>query len=113
MCCFVVPMAQAIATTVYRKVCGSRIDSGNVFMRNIPALEKMLWGGTVMLIVDHIISGELSWQFPFFTALNAANGWSVLLEEMLGTGVPMSVVLTVVWMAYSVIVERRKSASAL
>lgn len=110
MCCFVVPLVQAAATSVYRKVCGSRIDEGNVFMRNIPALEKMLWGGSVMLIVDHVINGELTWQFPFFTALNAANGWTVMLEEMLTVGVPMSVVLTAVWMVYALLSEKRSIA---
>lgn len=90
-------MAQAIATSAYRKANAQTIDnSEHALTRNIPALEKMLWGGTVMLIVDHVINGELTWRFPFFTALETG-GFSVMLREMLTVGVPMSLILTAVW----------------
>lgn len=103
MCCFIVPMVQAIATTVYRKKNSSSIYSAqaSVLKHNLPTLEKMLWGGTVMLVVDHIINGELSWRFPFFTALNEFGGAEVMLREMLSVGVPMSLVLTAVWAIYA------------
>lgn len=106
MSCFLVPLVQAAATTIYRKhLCKTNQDS-NWLKRNIPALEKMLWGGSVMLIVDHIINGELTWRFPFFTALTAEGGASVFWGEILTVGVPMSVVLTLVWILYAVIKER-------
>ena len=64
MSCFLVPLVQAAATTIYRKhFCKTDSDSHpNVLKRNVPALEKMLWGGSIMLIVDHIINGELTWH---------------------------------------------------
>lgn len=100
MCCFLVPMAQAIATSVYRKHNSQDINScSSLLKHNIPGLEKMLWGGTVMLIVDHIINGEVTWRFPFFTALNQVDGWQIMLKEMLTVGVPMSLVLTAFWAA--------------
>ena len=103
MACFVVPLVQAIATSACRPLV--RKDS---FMgRNISSLEKMLWGGSVMLIVDHIINGELTWRFPFFTALAEVGGARTMLMEMLTVGVPMSVVLTLVWAIYALIVERK------
>ena len=51
----------------------------------------MLWGGSLMLIVDHIINGEVTWMYPFFTALETEGGGLVMLNEMLTVGVPMSV----------------------
>jgi hypothetical protein len=72
----------------------------------------MLWGGTVMLIVDHIINGELTWRFPFFTALGQTGGWEVMLREMLTVGVPMSLVLTVVWALWVVWKDRRALKAA-
>lgn len=104
MCCFLVPMAQAIATTAYRKLNEKSINSSgaNILKRNVPALEKMLWGGTVMLIVDHIISGEVTWKAPFFTALEQVGGANIMLREMLTVGVPMSIVLTLVWAVYAI-----------
>ena len=46
MACFLVPMAQAIATTIYRKHNSASINSPEaaVLKHEIPALEKMLWG---------------------------------------------------------------------
>ena len=103
MCCFLVPLAQAVATSIY---CNH-----NPGKKNLPALEKMLWGGTVMLIVDHVISGELTWRFPFFTALDQTGGAGIMLREMLTVGVPMSLVLTLVWAVYAVL-KNRRTASA-
>ena len=74
---------------------------------HIPALEKMLWGGSVMLIVDHILSGELSWRFPFFTAVNEVGGAEVFFRELLGVGVPMSLAISVVWAVYAFVKMRR------
>ena len=101
-------MAQAIATSAYRKANAKAIESSeHALTRNIPALEKMLWGGTVMLIVDHIINGEVTWRYPFFTALTEAGGADAMLREMLTVGVPMSLVLTAVWVVYALAKERK------
>ena len=99
MCCFLVPLAQAVATTVYRKVRNSG--------EKVRTLEKMLWGGSIMLIVDHIINGELTWKYPFFTALTDAGGASVFLRELLSVGVPMSLAITAVWGIWALSSERR------
>lgn len=105
MCCFLVPMAQAVATTVYRKLNEKSINgpAANFLKCKVPALEKMLWGGTVMLIVDHILNGELTWRAPFFTALEQADGVNVMLHELLAVGFPMSLVLTLIWGAYALL----------
>ncbi len=100
-------MAQAIVTSAYRKVNEKSIETADsALKRQIPALEKMLWGGTVMLIVDHVINGELTWQYPFFTALETG-GFPVMLREMLIVGVPMSLVLTAVWAVWTLVKSRR------
>ena len=103
MACFVVPLVQAVATSALRK-WGKK---DGFVGRNLKSLELMLWGGSVMLIVDHILNGELTWRFPFFTALTAEGGASVFWGEILTVGVPMSVVLTLAWILYAVIKERK------
>ena len=110
MSCFIVPLTQAIATSAYRKTHKNSIESAeaSALKRNLPALEKMLWGGSVMLVVDHVINGELTWRFPFFTALENAGGGAVMLREMLTVGVPMSLVITAVWAVYALAKERKK-----
>ena len=112
MACFIVPLVQAVATTAYRK----RMEKTQVepaqsnyhaLSKHLPALEKMLWGGSLMLIVDHILNGEVTWMYPFFTALETEGGGLVMLKEMLTVGVPMSVIVTAVWAAWAYAKERK------
>jgi hypothetical protein len=67
----------------------------------------MLWGGSLMLIVDHIINGEVTYIYPFFTALESEGGAIVMLREMLTVGVPMSVLVTAVWALWCYAKERK------
>ena len=110
MACFIVPLVQAVATTVYRKRHAAEIAAPDapVLRHRLPDLEKMLWGGTLMLIVDHVINGELTWRFPFFTALNELEGAQVMLREILVVGVPMAAVLTAAWIVWAILKESRK-----
>ena len=101
MSCFVVPLAQAVVTSAIRK-------SNEKNNRSDHSAFAMLWGGSVMLVVDHIINGELTWRFPFFTALENAGGGAVMLREMLTVGVPMSLVITAVWAVYALAKEHRR-----
>ena len=91
--CFFVPLTQAIATTVYR-VCTKQTDT--FVGRNLKTLELMLWGGSIMLLIDHIVNGELF-------------AWN--LRELLTIGVPMSVVVTAVW-AIGCLLKERKAVKA-
>ena len=107
MSCFIVPLAQAVATTLSRKMFEkNNKNSQNVWIQQLPKLELMLWGGTAMLIVDHILSGEVTWQYPFFTALTEVGGVQTMLKEMLTVGVPMSLIVTALWAGY-VVMKRR------
>lgn len=102
-----------MVTSTYRKVNQNKLEkSPSALKRHIPALEKMLWGGSVMLIVDHVINSELTWRFPFFTALEQAGGGTVMLREMLTVGLPMSLVITAVWAVYA-LVKSRKTKTAV
>lgn len=108
MACFVVPLLEAAAVSAFRKINAKKIDNpdASALMRHVPALEKMLWGGSLMLVVDHIINGELTWAFPFFTALSQEGGLQVVLREMLTVGVPMAAALTAAWAAWALLKEK-------
>ena len=105
MACFVAPLVQAIATTAYRKISKTPAPA------SLQTLETMLWGGSVMLIVDHVINGELTWQFPFFTALSQTGGAAQMWREILTVGVPMCLVITAVWAVWAVLARRRKAVA--
>lgn len=87
--CFSVPLTQSIATTIYRKTTK---NTDSFVGRNLKTLELMLWGGSVMLIVDHIINGE-------FLAWNPM--------ELLTVGLPMSLAVTAIWAFYCYTKERK------
>jgi len=109
MSCFVVPLVEAIVVSACRK---RAVQSAHPVWRELPALEKMLWGGTLMLVVDHVINGELTWRFPFFTALGLEGGGAVMLREMLTAGVPMALVLTAAWAAWALVKARKARLAA-
>ena len=101
MACFIVPLTQAIATTVYRKHLEKKVQlEGEKCLSTfnfklstrLKALELMLWGGSMMLLVDHLVNGELF-------------AWN--LREVLTIGVPMSVVVTAVWAIWCYAKERK------
>ena len=104
MACFIVPLTQAVATTIYRKTTK---NTDSFVGRNLKTLEQMLWGGSLMLVLDHIINGEVTWKYPFFTALKIEGGGLVMLREMVTVGVPMSLLVTLVWAAYCYMKERK------
>ena len=106
MACFIVPLTQAIATTAYRKHVATT-GKDTFVTRNLKTLEQMLWGGSLMLVLDHIINGEVTYIYPFFTALATEGGGMVILREMLTVGVPMSVLVTAVWAVYCYLKERK------
>jgi ACR3 family arsenite efflux pump ArsB len=87
--CFLVPLTQAVVTTVYR-VCTKQTDT--FVGRNLKTLELMLWGGSIMLVVDHLVNGE------FFA-------WNPM--ELLTVGLPMSLAVTAIWAVYCYAKERK------
>jgi hypothetical protein len=123
MACFVAPATVAIVTTVARKVVEKREGvsatkqaDGRVtkvsgkWTQRLGWLNTMLWGGTIMLVLDHLISGELTMQPPFLTALQTPATTDAMFREILITGGAMTGAVLVVWAAMIVLVERRARA---
>jgi hypothetical protein len=84
MACFIAPAAAAIAATVIKK----RMPSRWLFGR----LTLMLWGGVLMLLVDHAATGEIIPYFPFFT-----KSWNEIWPEVIKIGLPMTLLIFAVW----------------
>ena len=91
MSCYIVPLVQAVAVSACRK---AGVKTGFIG-RNLASLETMLWGASVALVIDHAINGELFTWMPM---------------EMLRVGVPMSLAVTLAWVVWAWLKERRKSA---
>ena len=110
MCCFVVPMAEAVivtaATLIMQQTQSEKLQSRNLqaamhepqpFYKNLALLAKMLWLVTGVLVIDHAMNGELMWAYPFFTAATSPDGISTMIHEMSTIGVAMSAFITAVW----------------
>jgi len=84
MACFLVPTGAAIVTTAMGKKVPEKY--------HLNWLNSMLWGGVVMLAVEHIAHGEVVLYPPFLTA-----GLYEVLPEMLRVGVPMTLAIVLIW----------------
>ncbi|MDI9498200.1 MAG: hypothetical protein QM270_06930 [Bacillota bacterium] len=114
MACFLVPVAEAVVTTVIAKAAksretesaGSKPGSGKgrfetenkvPFSRKLKWLSNMLWGGSALLAFEHVWHGEVVPWFPFLTAASDPAETAEMLAEMATVGVSMAVLVTAVW----------------
>ena len=92
MACFTAPLAQALVVTAARSACKDKAaKSRNPFVRRIGWLQKMLFGGSFLLAVEHVWHGEVVPWFPFLTGDN-------VLYEIATTGLTMCAAVTGVWL---------------
>ena len=122
MACFLVPVAEAVVTTIITKVVKSKEKEEKVkvsfsngiiedttkikFSTKLGWLNKLLLGGSALLAFEHIWHGEVVPFFPFLTAFKTAD----MLKEMASTGVIMAILVTSVWVCMlfvSNIIEKR------
>ncbi|MDE5765374.1 MAG: hypothetical protein K2I00_10535 [Ruminococcus sp.] len=114
MACFLVPAAEAVVTTIAKKVISkkekenpSEIQKIN-FSEKLDWLNKMLWGGSGLLAFEHLWHGEIIPFFPFLT--NAADSVDriAMLQEMATSGVGMAVLVTAVWLGMISVMSARE-----
>ena len=106
MACFLVPVTEAVITTVAGKAVkaaekknGAESAEGHIaFSEKIKWLNNMLWGGSALLAFEHVWHGEVVPFFPFLTAASDPASLSEMLSEMATRGVGMAVLVTAVWL---------------
>ena len=120
MACFLVPVGETVVTTVVQKVIEKnerktgvvkQPKTGLTWSRRLSWLNKMLWGGAVLLAFEHIWHGEISAVPPFLTAMQSADETAVMLHEMATFGSAMAVTITVVW-GIMILIAELKARSA-
>jgi len=92
MACFLVPMALAILTTLIQKTSRSMAEK-----LKLGTLNVLLWGGVVLLAVEHVWHGEVTPWPPYLTAMATSSDIPIMLHEMATVGTAMSVVVTLSW----------------
>ena len=115
MACFVVPVAEAVVTTLAAKAIASREqkeDNGKIkFSTKLGWLNKLLWGGSALLAFEHIWHGEVIPTFPFLTAVKDGET-AEMLQEMGTNGVAMAVLVTAVWGCMLIVSSIREKYAA-
>ena len=109
MACFLVPAAEAVVTTVAAKVMKKNAKDNEEklsFATKLEGLNKLLWGGSLLLCYEHVGSGEITPFFPFLTAMNDPAETVVMLEEMAVYGGTMAVFMTAVWAVGCLVVDK-------
>ena len=115
MACFLVPVTEAVITTIAAKAMTSKeaapetvkvqMDDTEIetvekipFSRKLGWLNKLLWGGSALLAFEHVWHGEVTPWFPFLTAAGNPADTAEMLHEMSTAGVAMAVLVTAVWL---------------
>ena len=115
MACFTAPLAQALVVTAAKSARKDKVaNSRNPFVRRLGWLQKMLFGGSFLLAIEHVWHGEITWRYPFLTAVKDGNT-SELLHEIATLGVAMAVLITAVWVGMVIVssaLEKRRAPAA-
>ena len=90
MACFIAPMSLAIVTTIFRKKIPENLKIG--------WLNIMIWGGVIMLAVEHIAHGEVVLYPPFLTVMQTPAEIPVMLQEMATIGGTMTIAILFIWL---------------
>ncbi|MGQ9552242.1 MAG: hypothetical protein ACUVUE_07440 [Candidatus Bathycorpusculaceae bacterium] len=92
MACFLVPMALAIVTSLTQKTARSLAEKIKLWVLN-----ALLWGGVILLAVEHVWHNEVVPWPPFLTAMTNPADIPVMLHEMAIVGTAMSLVTLATW----------------
>ena len=112
MACFLVPGAEAVVVSVVQKAVKDEKKKEQIKKSlHLDWLSKLLWGGTILLAVEHVWHGEVVPWPPFLTAMANPADISEMLHEMATVGGTMAGVITAVW-GIMVLIARRKARHA-
>ena len=115
MACFLVPAGEAIITTVAQKIIEKKAADGSAasdIAQKLKPLNGMLWGGSALLMFEHIWHGEVVPWYPFLTAMNDPADTAEMFAEMGSVGVSMAVLVTAVWVLGVAITSKIHSKTA-
>ena len=93
MACFLAPATEAVATTIIQKMLGKE----KAEKLRLKWLNTMLWGGVILLTIEHIWHGEVVPWPPFLTAMSNPEDTAIMFHELLTNGILMAVIVTFTW----------------
>ncbi|MGN1085936.1 MAG: hypothetical protein ACI4Q5_02780 [Porcipelethomonas sp.] len=117
MACFIVPVSEAIVTTIAEKIVKKHEDRTDIkesdvkipFSKKLKVLNGMLWGGSGLLAFEHVWHGEVTPWFPFLTNASNPVDLAEMLHEMATVGTTMALLVTAVWGVSMFAIEKIRS----
>lgn len=112
MACFIVPATEAIVATTISHALQKKettIENNTLqecevkMSQKVKKLSHFLWGGSALLMFEHIWHGEVSLFAPFLTAASNPADFANMIHEMSTVGVAMAAVVTLFWGALTYI----------
>lgn len=109
MACFTVTTVAAIGVGVARHIVKHkekkaeqknevRVGDTLKTSKKLAILELALWGGSFILAGEHVLHGEVTFTFPFLTAISEGkDAVKTMLFEMGTVGVSMMVAIFAAW----------------
>lgn len=82
-------------------------------MSKLQKLSTLLWGGSFLLLIEHIWHGEIVPWFPFFTAFKNPDGILPMMYEIATVGTAMAFTVTAAWLIGSTVCYERDKRRAL
>jgi len=108
----VTTIVQKVVENREKKVGGEKAKkTGLSWSRRLSWLNKMLWGGTILLALEHVWHGEVVPWPPFLTAMENPADVAPMLHEMAVFGGAMAITVTVVWGIMILIAELKAKAT--
>ncbi len=109
MACFIVPMVLAIVTS------GIQLSARTLAQKlKLSLLNALLWGGVILLAVEHVWHGEITAWAPYLTAMATPADTAAMLSEMATIGTSMALVVSATWfatLAVTTLMTKRISAT--
>jgi hypothetical protein len=116
MCCFLVSAGEALVVSGAKAIKKKKNKEKNEenkekenkisLDRKLSWLTNMLWGGSFLLLIEHIWHGEVVPFFPFITAMSNKDDMKEMFYEMGTVGVTMALTITIVWALICLIVDK-------
>lgn len=107
MACFTVTAATAVGVAVARHIVKHNEKKENIVVdpidpmktsKKLGILELGLFGGSFILAGEHVLHGEVTFTFPFLTAIKeGSDAVKTMLFEMGTVGVAMTVAIVATW----------------
>ncbi|NLB60831.1 MAG: hypothetical protein GX802_00120 [Clostridiales bacterium] len=122
MCCFAAPLVEAVVVTVVKKAVEKKENKAEVncktpkksmWVKKLSWLNNMLWGGVLLLLIEHVWHGEIVPWPPFLTAMKTPESTAEMLREIAIYGTSMSVLITAVWAVMVLIAIRVDKKQAI